>query len=73
MLSSQLQPTVSEVKLSAPGSASTVAGYSYYLQPITFTARSATGTVTSYSATITLVYEGGRWRLLGTSTPQPLS
>lgn len=56
--------------LTGTGTSSSSGGYSYFSQGVSITVSTASGTA-AYRTTIYLVYENGKWYVLGTDPPSP--
>lgn len=69
-LRSGSSPKVISASLSGSSKTDKAAGYTFWSHPITVTTRNADGTKRTYTSTIHLVMESGKWRLIGTDTPK---
>jgi hypothetical protein len=65
----QTVPLILTAAIDRAGTESTVGGQDTWQQPIKLTVKKMDGTVQGYSAIMTLVSEGGQWRILGTGVP----
>jgi hypothetical protein len=73
LMLSQHEPRLLEFRLTGKGSASVVAGLTYFMQPVRFSTISKSGATTTYTSTILLTWERFAWRFAGTAQPQPSS
>jgi len=71
-LSSQQHPAIVGASLTGSGSTQVIAGYTYFTQTISFSS-TISGSTSTYSAVISLAWEDGQWRFIGTTAPQPAS
>ncbi|MCL4445623.1 MAG: hypothetical protein M1134_01930 [Actinobacteria bacterium] len=71
--SAQNHGRIVSASFAGAGSTRSIAGYEYFTQPVSFALQSSSGTTSTYTSTIVLVWEKGQWRFTGTSTPQPAS
>jgi hypothetical protein len=73
LMLAQHEPRLLGFRLTGKGSASVVAGLTYFMQPVRFSTISKSGATTTYTSTILLTWERFAWRFAGTAQPQPSS